>query len=330
METVALKPSEEDDRALLIPVVQPISEITNRDTGEPEVRGLFWENAEKPPTLRTARRVYVIEEFDDLFDDALKDISDANLIGVKLEGPMIKRGGDLHSISFATRNDIYIFDMIKLGARKAFKFGLGYVLKDPAIKKVFHDVRMASNLLHHDYGVELSNVFDTAVADSVVMASHQFKGFKPDFVRSYQAVCMEYLGIPATALFFHVMRTNRFENDNDGFWKLLDGNYKTLAFLRNCMYLLPLYEACTKALLHHLHTGVQAFISQARDIGNYEAERMFKKAEVDRLPVPWEWRDQITKPNREREELVRDGFRVEGDIVAQDVGDYVPHNIYRK
>mgnify|MGYP002046102869 CR=1 FL=1 len=50
----------------------------------------------------------------------------------------------------------------------------------------FFSLRMASNLLHHDYGVELSNVFDTAVADSVVMASHQFKGFKPDFVRSYQ------------------------------------------------------------------------------------------------------------------------------------------------
>ena len=24
---------------------------------------------------------------------------------------------------------------------QAFKFGLGYVLKDPAIKKIFHDVR---------------------------------------------------------------------------------------------------------------------------------------------------------------------------------------------
>ena len=30
METVELKPSEEDGRALLIPVVLPISEITNR------------------------------------------------------------------------------------------------------------------------------------------------------------------------------------------------------------------------------------------------------------------------------------------------------------
>ena len=51
---------------------------------------------------------------------------------------------------------------------------------------------MASDLLHHDYGVELNNVFDTAVGDSVVMASHQFKGFKPDFVRSYQVFDASY------------------------------------------------------------------------------------------------------------------------------------------
>ena len=48
----------------------------------------------KPINL-TLFRVYVIEEFDDLFDDALKDIADAPLIGVKLEGPRIKRGGCL-------------------------------------------------------------------------------------------------------------------------------------------------------------------------------------------------------------------------------------------
>ena len=60
-----------------------------------------------PINLRTLFRVYVIEEFDDLFDDALKDISDANLIGVKLEGPMIKRGGWLSCLILLYNNIIH-------------------------------------------------------------------------------------------------------------------------------------------------------------------------------------------------------------------------------
>lgn len=329
LEQVHLKCSEEDDRSFLVPAVQPISELPNRETSIPVVRRQVWETPDKPPALRTPRRVYLIDSTGDVFDDALEDIINSAVIGVKLEGPSIKRGGVLPSLSIATRDNVYIFDIIQLGT-KAFKFGLGHVFKNAAIIKVFHDVRMSSDMLYHDYKVELVNVFDTAVADSVIFASNHVQGLKPNFIRSYQAVCMEYLGVPGNALFFHLQRTNRFEKDNKAFWEQPMGRFKTLAFLRNCMYLVPLHHVCQAALLHHVHSGVRSFLGQIRDVGGYEAEILAEKAESNKLPIPWEWAEQLPSPVSGTESLETEGLRVQEDTVTQNVGDYIPHNIYRE
>lgn len=91
------------------------------------------------------------------------------VISVGMKGPSIGRGGTLAWVSVATSTMIFLLDVAKMGPGDALKEGLGDILQDGNIMKVVHDCRPMEDLLYHQFGVTLTNVFDTQV--SVILYS---------------------------------------------------------------------------------------------------------------------------------------------------------------
>ena len=67
---------------------------------------------------------------------------------------------------------MYLFDIFSLG-NEGFKHGLKEICCSEKIVKVVHDGRFLADMLKWQYGVVLANVFDTQVADMVVLANEK-------------------------------------------------------------------------------------------------------------------------------------------------------------
>ncbi|XP_042705437.2 piRNA biogenesis protein EXD1 isoform X7 [Chrysemys picta bellii] len=102
----------------------------------------------------------VIDQFQQKFGPAMLHIKKQSVFGVAAEGVNLCRHGRLCWLQVATRSRVFLFDIFLLGPR-VFKNGLQMVLEDKNILKVIHDCRSISDCLSHQYGIILSNVFDT-------------------------------------------------------------------------------------------------------------------------------------------------------------------------
>uniref|UniRef100_A0A674JD84 Exonuclease 3'-5' domain containing 1 n=1 Tax=Terrapene triunguis TaxID=2587831 RepID=A0A674JD84_9SAUR len=118
-------------------------------------------------------------------------IKKQSVFGVAAEGVNLCRHGRLCWLQVATRSRVFLFDIFLLGPR-VFKNGLQMVLEDKNILKVIHDCRSISDCLSHQYGIILSNVFDTQVAD-VLHFSNITGGFLPHRISSLQECLMRHL-----------------------------------------------------------------------------------------------------------------------------------------
>ncbi|XP_042870219.1 piRNA biogenesis protein EXD1-like isoform X2 [Penaeus japonicus] len=116
-----------------------------------------------PPPARIPRpaKWLVVDNLEDAYVKALEFIKNENTISISMEGQNLGRGGSLAWFSVATTSIIFLFDMAKIGAGEALEKGLGDVLKDNAVLKVVHDCRAMEDMLHHQFGINLNNVFDT-------------------------------------------------------------------------------------------------------------------------------------------------------------------------
>ncbi|XP_015249571.1 PREDICTED: exonuclease 3'-5' domain-containing protein 1 [Cyprinodon variegatus] len=98
------------------------------------------------------------------FGPAVMHINKEQVIGVGGEGVEIFKNGRLCWLQIATSKKVYLFDILLLGAQ-AFKNGLSMILESKQILKVIHDCRAIAACLIAQFGVQLTNVFDTQVAD---------------------------------------------------------------------------------------------------------------------------------------------------------------------
>ncbi|XP_044869829.1 piRNA biogenesis protein EXD1 isoform X4 [Mauremys mutica] len=133
----------------------------------------------------------VIDQFQQKFGPAMLHIKKQSVFGVAAEGVNLCRHGRLCWLQVATRSRVFLFDIFLLGPR-VFKNGLQMVLEDKNILKVIHDCRLISDCLSHQYGIILSNVFDTQVAD-VLHFSNITGGFLPHRISSLQECLMQHL-----------------------------------------------------------------------------------------------------------------------------------------
>lgn len=82
-----------------------------------------------------------------------------NLIAVDCEGVSLSRKGELTILSIATREKVYIFDVLKVG-KAIFSGGLKEILEDSTQQKLTFDCRQDSDALWHQFNVKLAGVLD--------------------------------------------------------------------------------------------------------------------------------------------------------------------------
>lgn len=136
----------------------------------------------------------VVDEFHEKFGPALMHIRKQRVIGLGLDGVGAFQNERLCWLQVATKNKVYLFDILLLGAR-AFRNGLSNILGSENILKVMHDCRRISGCLMVQFGVKLTNVFDTQVAD-VMHFYTETGGFLPTRVSTLQEVITGHLKMP--------------------------------------------------------------------------------------------------------------------------------------
>lgn len=140
----------------------------------------------------------VVDEFHEQFGPAVMHIRKQQVIGLGLDGIGALQNERLCWLQVATKNQVYLFDVLLLGAR-AFKNGLSTILESTNILKVMHDCRRISRCLMMQFGVNLVNVFDTQVAD-VMHFYAETGGFLPTRVSTLQEVISVHLKMPLSRL----------------------------------------------------------------------------------------------------------------------------------
>ncbi|XP_070613208.1 piRNA biogenesis protein EXD1 isoform X2 [Erythrolamprus reginae] len=142
----------------------------------------------------------VINQFQKTFGSAMMHIKNQSVCSIAAEGVNLCRHGKLSWLQIATKHQVFLFDVFVLGAQ-VFKNGLKMILEDPNILKVIHDCRWLSDCLSHQYGIMLSNVFDTQVAD-VLQFSVETGGYLPHRISPVQECLMRYLRLPDKCVSF--------------------------------------------------------------------------------------------------------------------------------
>ena len=165
------------------------------------IRQKLWKNHKSFPTIETPLKLCVIDKFDDLFSEAVETLEKCARVGLSCEGKMLGRHGQLCWVALSTEDDVFMFDIISLG-EDVFKFGLRHILQEGSIRKIVHDARFIADCLHHQYGVEIVNMYDTMVGDQVFLNQQVFEGFLPSNFRSLSTVLRDYLGIEDYHIFY--------------------------------------------------------------------------------------------------------------------------------
>lgn len=90
-------------------------------------------------------------------------------MAIDCEGVALGRFGKLCTIQIATDDSVFIFDTLTNGIVDV----LGQLFEDSNILKIMHDCREDSSALFHNFGVKLSNVYDTQVASLMLQEYSQ-------------------------------------------------------------------------------------------------------------------------------------------------------------
>lgn len=114
---------------------------------------------------------YIVIDQLDLVTSAVNEIKSKVVPGgycptlaVDLEGVNLGRRGTITVITVATRDVVYLFDLLNLGP-SAFDSGLKSLLEDPDAEKLMFDCRHDADALWHLYGVYLDGVLDLQLMD---------------------------------------------------------------------------------------------------------------------------------------------------------------------
>uniref|UniRef100_A0A3B5QHB2 Exonuclease 3'-5' domain containing 1 n=1 Tax=Xiphophorus maculatus TaxID=8083 RepID=A0A3B5QHB2_XIPMA len=159
----------------------------------------------------------IIDEIHEKFGPAVMHIKKQHVIGVGGEGVELFKNGRLCWLQIATKNKVYLFDILLLGA-VAFKNGLSMILETKHILKVIHDCRAIAGSLAAQFGVKLSNVFDTQVADAMCFY-RRTGGFLPDRVSTLPEVVSLHLNVPSSRLSSLHVRSQLTKEEMDMWYK---------------------------------------------------------------------------------------------------------------
>ncbi|XP_022086748.1 uncharacterized protein LOC110977172 [Acanthaster planci] len=198
---------------------------------------------------------------------AVDVIKTQQLIGVATEAERLGRRAKISLLQICCANQVFLFDVLSLGP-SVFTQGLADVLESPAVVKVMHDSRWASDQLYHQYSVKLTNVYDTQAAD-VLVRMRQLNGELPHKLNSLPECMLEYLNMSIGHVYPHWLNDQARETEADSCWLERPLSPKLLALAAGKARHLPELRVIT---LHHLlaefTASVDVFLSCIRDMSD--------------------------------------------------------------
>nr|XP_020469556.1 piRNA biogenesis protein EXD1 isoform X2 [Monopterus albus] len=258
-----------------------------------------WDDDDKEEHIKFV----VINEFHEKFGPAVLEIQKQHVIGVGAEGVEAFKQGRMCWLQIATENKVYLFDMLLLGAQ-AFKNGLSMILEDNRILKVIHDCRAIAGYLISQFGIKLTNIFDTQVADVVCFHS-ETGGFLPNRVGTLEQVVRLRLKVPSSQLLFLQMKSQLTKEERKVWYKrpcpvpLL----KVLAL--SVVHLRPLRQV----LLHTFMSDYMALVDSYLSSSYYEPDELEQINMESVLELPRELR-QLKQMHQERKKLAAGHYPV--------------------
>jgi len=187
------------------------------------------------------------------------------------------------------KKKVYLFDVFVAGKKLFDKGGLKGLLENPGIIKIFHDCRWDSDILCHQMGVRLSNVFDTQVGYAC-------------FRRQQERLTPLPVGLKNLLKTFALGGTHTskdearqgMENEQD-YWKTRPMTEVMMQYAREDVLLLPLVYRQITAIYSQSSRSVAAknselYVIQRRDKTIEELEKMFAEERSHQVegerPVP--------------------------------------------
>ncbi|KAM8737039.1 piRNA biogenesis protein EXD1 isoform 1-T4 [Acanthopagrus schlegelii] len=244
----------------------------------------------------------VIDEFHEKFGTAVMHIKKHRVIGVGADGVEAYKLGRLCWLQIATKNKVYLFDILLLGAQ-AFKNGLSMILENKHILKVIHDCRAMAGSLIAQFGVKLTNVFDTQVADVMCFYS-ETGGFLPDRVSTLQEVVSLHLKVPSSQLLSLQMKS-QFTKEQE-MWQQRPCPVPLLKVMAlSVIHLQPLRLVLLDALMIDYMALVDSYISSS----HYKPDDLQHISMEDMLEMPRELK-QLEQMRRDRQEWAANHYPI--------------------
>jgi len=81
-----------------------------------------------------------------------------------MEGFQLGRNGTTSLVQLASKDTVYLFDILTLGASAFGVGGLAAILEDPAITKLCYDCRCDAEALYYLHSVALAGAYDLQIA----------------------------------------------------------------------------------------------------------------------------------------------------------------------
>lgn len=241
----------------------------------------------------------IIDQFHEKFGPAIFHIKQQNVIGVALKGINVCRFGKLCWIQISTKYRIYCFDIFLLGAA-TFRNGLKMILEDSNILKVIHNCRLVSDCLYHQYQVDLTNVFDTQVAD-VMQFFKETGGLLPSCVSTLEECLVRHLGLSRTKI-RSLQHSACALKVNPNVWSCRPPPRHLLQSAgMEVMLLLSLRTVLMDKLMMDFTTQVDNYMSMYRNMPNIS----FGYAEISSLELPYELKELTVIHKLRREDALK-------------------------
>ncbi|XP_066502085.1 piRNA biogenesis protein EXD1 [Hoplias malabaricus] len=205
----------------------------------------------------------VVDEFHEKFGPAVMHIKKQQVIGIGADGVGVFQHERLCWLQIATKNKVYLFDILLLGGR-AFKNGLSMILESKHILKVTHDCRSIAGCLMAQFGVNLANVFDTQVAD-IMSFYAETGGFLPDRVSTLQEVVSLHLKMPPSLLASIRIKSQLKQEDKDVWYVRPCAAPLLKVMALSVIHLLPLRLVLLDALMSEYTNLVGSYLSSSQD-----------------------------------------------------------------
>ncbi|XP_053400528.1 uncharacterized protein LOC123556945 [Mercenaria mercenaria] len=213
----------------------------------------------------------IIPKLCNTFYESVTYIKKHQVVAVAMEGISIGRFGRLCWLQIAVPGHVFMFDVLQMG-RACFEEGVKSILESEDILKVLHDCRMVSDLLHHQYDINIINVFDTQVANVFVYRLRHHHDW-PRYVDGLGSALVQHLDLSMEEVNWAVVRERRREEDEEVWRERPPQRHLVEAAVKNVKHLIELRMVLMEKMMEEFVAGVNIYLMHVRDASDNDAKR---------------------------------------------------------